>query len=73
MEWIKKCDQLPKEGEYVLIHPPYRCTVFSEEPRHVVRWKNGRFIYYSNNYIQNVSWKDITHWMPLPQNPKQED
>ena len=67
--WINKCDKLPKEGEYVLIYPPYIRTLFEDEPRHVCKWRNGSFKYYLGGSVHSVTWKDVTHWMSLPKPP----
>lgn len=69
MKWISKCDKLPKNGEYVYVYPPYYSGVFDDEPRHVVRWRDGCFVYYLGGSVHNVTWGEITHWQPLPPPP----
>ena len=69
MGWLNKCDELPKQGEYVLIYPPYISGAFDDEPRHVVKWHQGRFVYYLGGSIHDVTWGGVTHWASLPVAP----
>jgi len=60
MEWTATKDQLPQEGKVVLLcdHGGYMAVAWLE---------NGSFYFESMIYGIN----DFTHWMPLPQPPKQ--
>ena len=60
MEWIKCSDQLPQEGKVVLL-----CD---QGGYMTAGWlHNGRF------YLESMVWfqHEFTHWMPLPEPPKQ--
>ncbi len=63
MKWTSVKDRLPKEGKDVLGHA-YEFGVFLgfHDGKY---WKEG--IYGNDNYIAAV-----THWMPLPEPPKEE-
>ncbi len=75
MEWISVKDQLPEDGEYVLIYnftdypKGIQCAVFikefSDEFGDLNRWQSqdgGTFVY--------SEWNEVTHWMHLPEPPK---
>lgn len=65
-QWISVDDKLPEFFQYVLIyHPAMRCTLL------------GSFIKGSHKFRDvagNSFYKDdITHWMPLPEPPKEQE
>ena len=73
MKWILLNKQKPDEGQYVLTYPTFISNVFKDEPRHVLRYINGTFKYYLGDSIHepyNSFIESITHWMPLPEPPK---
>ena len=59
-EWIKCSDQMPEEDKIVLLcdHGGYMTAGWLT---------NGRFYFESMVWFQH----EFTHWMPLPQPPKQ--
>tara|TARA_R110002073_G_scaffold334223_2_gene523299 strand:- start:2074 stop:2412 length:339 start_codon:yes stop_codon:yes gene_type:complete len=64
-QWISVEDRLPEFFRYVLIyHPAMRCTLL------------GSFIKGSHKFRDvagNSFYKDdVTHWMPLPEPPKEQ-
>lgn len=69
MEWISVKDKLPKKNEWVLV---YVEDEYNEKKFHVGFWEGGSFEighqpldYYGSRYCGSV-----THWMPLPEQPK---
>lgn len=73
MEWISVKDKLPTEEDNM-----YLVSVISPSGKlrtTFCRWENRRPYYKPAkwNWIRRevVSIKDITHWMPLPEPPKE--
>ena len=64
--WISVRERLPQDGQKVI-------ATFRNDGGRVVdqaRYANGEFDFASWAYV----WGDnVTHWMPLPQPPKEED
>jgi hypothetical protein len=60
-EWISVEDRLPEEGQSVLIH-------YVDGWTPVGHLLNGRW-YQSGG---ETSWLSVTHWMLLPEPPKEE-
>lgn len=58
-EWVSIDDKLPANGDYVL--------AFDGDSMCVAFVCDGEF----NSWDDRVSWSDITHWMPLPEQPEQ--
>jgi hypothetical protein len=62
MNWIKIEDKLPKRGENILMYLiGYKVTL----GRRYERWQES----------ESSSWYDnerVSHWMPLPEPPKDE-
>ena len=60
-EWIPVSERLPKEsGEYIVYCGEYDgiCVLYYEILKTKGKW--------------GTKWKEITHWMPLPEPPKGE-
>lgn len=78
MKWIDVKEQLPQEGQAVLVFQTYpKGTMFNclQYPlcrcNYVVAefgWKNE--FYYSGTGMNTV--KHVSHWMPLPEEPKEQ-
>lgn len=78
MDWIRVEDQLPEKGVVCLLYITYpKGTSFNCRadplPRNFIqigglRW-DGKFISYDDQYSE-VGLKYVTHWMPLPEKPK---
>lgn len=67
-EWIRVADRLPKTYEWVLIYEPD-----AEEKSRSVRCS---FVRDNGNWYGGFSDLDaieVTHWMPLPEPPKEEE
>ena len=61
-DWISVKDHLPKEGELVLL-----VRLFKNEPIVSLGYKaSGDYF-----YISGSRTKSITHWMPMPDLPKE--
>lgn len=60
-EWIATKDRLPEEGQSVLVH-------------YVDGWMPIAFLINGKWYQSGgeTSWLSVTHWMPLPEPPKEE-
>jgi hypothetical protein len=66
--WISVKDRLPEIGEWVLINGPEVCQRI-EPPS--ASWKAE---YAWNTDHESFYYpEDITHWMPLPEPPKEEE
>ena len=57
MPWIRPQDQMPKEGEHVLIT--------DKEGMQIVAWYHIDTMWYSENH----SWfsSEVLYWMPIPE------
>lgn len=64
MEWISTNEQLPQDGERVLLYTPY--DFFGEEHACV---GNREGICHSTARIDGKVAPIFTHWMPLPRIP----
>lgn len=64
-KWIPVTERLPKHGEIVL------CYLKFEEAR-ILQWDNVSAWWLG--YGSGDDWRkmDVTHWMPLPEQPKGE-
>lgn len=77
MKWINVNDSLPEEKQDVLVFERYMDVPFVG---YIVggEWRVNAEFYevggrYADGYIMGViSQKDVTHWMPLPEPPKQD-
>ncbi len=78
MEWIKVEDELPKVGQTCLILQTYpKGTMFNCRSDPLSRCfikvgglsYRGDFISYENQF-PDEGIKYVTHWMPLPERPK---
>jgi hypothetical protein len=67
MKWISIKDRLPDAGQIVIIvwrgHTQNTCYVYD---KHIEQWST----YDGECTIGNN--KNVTHWMPLPEPPKDE-
>ena len=59
-EWIKCSERMPEPYEYVLV----------TDGEHVeVKWWNGHIWDCWAPRNSDISYKDVAHWMPLPEPP----
>ena len=66
MEW-QPIETAPKNGEWVLLYFPHYAK------SSVGKWRSPSPEYYQHWCIEGgVTPYDPTHWMPLPQPPKEE-
>lgn len=66
-QWISVKDRLPEMYEWVLIDGPEVCKRIeppSSNWKEQYAWETNHDSFYSPN--------DVTHWMPLPEPPKEE-
>ena len=68
MEWISVKDRLPDNDEPILIYGKATCHTCDPSPKvREGRMYNKRFIF--GEYDCTC---DVTHWMPLPETPKEK-
>jgi len=60
-EWISVKDRLPKEKQRVLVYHPDMQD--ADTGPISVQW----------GWICHKKWNDVTHWMPLPEPPKEDN
>jgi len=81
MEWINIEDKMPEIGKPCLLYQTYpRGTMFNlrADPLQRTNIRMGgmnwekKFITYENQYGENYL-KYVTHWMPLPLSPTEDD
>ena len=60
-KWISVEDRLPEEGQSVIVH-------YLDGWMPIAHLLNGKW-YQSGG---ETSWLSVTHWMPLPEPPKEE-
>lgn len=64
-EWISVKDRLPENGKEVL---------FSDGSSIMVGWYNADEEYWELTDADMIAYaQDVTHWMPLPRLPEEED
>lgn len=72
MDWIKVKDRLPPDFENILIY----CPIIKSMTVAYLMYDKYEPIFYIivdfDEYEQTVPIEDITHWMPLPESPKDE-
>ena len=65
--WISVKDRLPeKETEYICWFGDYPLGAFAM----VCRWNKIKGAFWC--YSDNAKWAFVTHWMPLPEPPKED-
>jgi hypothetical protein len=64
MEWISVKDRLPEKMVMVLIYDKYGFSI----DRMVNKTPTGWPVFDGDEFQHNL---DVTHWMPLPEPPKQ--
>jgi len=66
-EWISVKDKLPEEDEMMILFYSTEGGVCSGN------YEVEEEVYYSLDYIGGAGYrKSVTHWMPLPEPPKEE-
>ena len=66
MEWISVKDRLPERGTEVLVTDGLHTMVtWCEDTINGVKWVDNYYTYV------NVRFREVTHWMPLPELPKE--
>lgn len=67
-EWISVKERLPEDEETVLIY--FDPFILSAE---FVRVEADGFLVFHSDIFDDLSCEDITHWMPLPDQPTPEN
>ncbi|HMG14876.1 MAG TPA: DUF551 domain-containing protein [Saprospiraceae bacterium] len=77
MEWISVEDRLPENDEDVLVYhaDDFHITVGSFEKDNVSFYieSDGSKFYTDSGWETEIPWAQkggVTHWMPLPESPK---
>ena len=78
MEWISVKDRLPEDDQHVLVYhaEDFHITVGYFESDYVQYYieSDGSKFYTDDGWETEISWApkgDVTHWMPLPEPPKE--
>ena len=69
-EWISVKNRLPLEGEELI----FRTNEISSKPIFTGRWEQEgkwKVVYATNAQDCEIEFEEITHWMPLPEAPKE--
>jgi hypothetical protein len=69
-EWISVKDRLPVDGEYVLVYAKNGTRRYKIDSAIYCEEKKYHWRFFD---IPNYFGKYITHWMPLPEPPKDLD
>lgn len=67
-EWISVEEKLPEDGQIVLFHQKNGFIYCAE-------YFAGNSIMSTGWFIDNDCWEaeEVTHWMPLPKSPKEDE
>lgn len=82
-EWIDCNDKMPLIYDYVLVFANNQGTN-EPKPMMIARWNSHKWEFVNDSLLMpsNGAWMDIeypidsdnvTHWMPLPKGPKDEE
>lgn len=82
MDWIKIDDRLPKERELVIIYAPlsiegYIEIMNSENHEKIMENNDVTWAYFAGGLFVNIGLNgeicrfNVTHWMPMPDPPKE--
>ena len=67
--WISVEDELPERGEDVLIITPQNLVHIAAYKYR--NWQSKAPVFVSG--IDGYSWRNVTHWMPLPAPPSSSE
>ncbi len=68
MNWISMGEQMPEEGQHVLVYGGFADTVYSCI---YLGGKWGEFeTLKANHYSPTDIIEDVSHWMPVPEAPE---
>ncbi len=78
MEWVKCSDRMPENDQYVLVYhwDDFHITVGYFESHNVQFYieSDGSKFYTDDGWETEIPWAQkgpVTHWMPLPNPPKE--
>ena len=66
-EWIKCSDEMPEQGQKVLVFRPHAHEKPYKDPNYKICTYAGEDIFINSHFEH-----EITHWMPLPKPPTKE-
>ena len=69
MEWIKCSERLPEHLDKVLVVYEHSDNILMANYQDGIYHDKGFFVYYADG--RKMTHSPITHWMPLPNPPKQ--
>ena len=70
MDWIKVDDRLPEVGQKVIYYFEHTGISIGK----FMKAENNEDCQYGNIFYGKSGWltDDVTHWMPVPEKPKEE-
>lgn len=69
--WIPASERLPEEHNHYLVHIECKCDGELMSKWTQVAWFCEKF-YWEHLHSEDVFKETVTHWMPLPEPPKEE-
>jgi len=72
MKWIELGDRLPRNDVYVLVSLWDVDSLCPLDDIAIMKRRNKKWFYDRSEEEQNIKYKKVTHWMPLPDDPKRE-
>ena len=66
-QWISVKDEMPEQGQKVLVFRPYAHEKPYKDPNYKICTYAGEDIFINSHFEH-----EITHWMPLPEPPTKE-
>ena len=74
MNWISVSERLPEEDEVVLLRLPNGLITGSLDDNDGPCWRIGNdSIFWDHCFNLDLNFDDVSHWMPLPEPPKERD
>ncbi len=70
--WIPVTERLPEKPDHYLVHIGCKCDGELVSAWEQVAWFCGKF-YWEHLHGDDVFKETITHWMPLPEPPKEAE
>ena len=67
-EWISVKDKLPLDSRNILIYSKDWGVGYGW----YTDWQGWYYCYYDGDEFIHIPENDITHWMPLPESPKEK-
>ncbi len=73
-EWISVKDRLPAVNQFVLVAITncYEPVIGCLEEHKLKHANVASFFIWESPMLTSIDWHTVTHWMPLPEMPKEE-